>query len=167
MFGRRRTRLDEEIGTHLAEETAENIARGMDPAAARAAAQRTFGNVEAAKEKARELDPLYWLDTLWQDVRFAFRLIARTRWASLTIVATLTVGIALHVSVFSLLNAVFLRPWVQTDPGTFFSTPSTAPCRNPTTCGFATLRNRSMPSRPTGSGRSRSAAASRALFAQA
>ena len=121
MFGRRRTRLDEEIATHLAEETAENIARGMDPAAARAAAQRTFGNVEAAKEKARELDPLYWLDTLWQDVRFAFRLIARTRWASLTIVATLTVGIALHVSVFSLLNAVFLRPWVQTDPGTFVS----------------------------------------------
>ena len=54
MFWRRRRRLDEEVESHLAEETADNIARGMDPAAARHAALRTFGNVEAAKETARE-----------------------------------------------------------------------------------------------------------------
>ena len=79
MFWRRRTRLDEEVESHLAEETADNIARGMDPVTARHAARRTFGNVGAAKEKARELDPLYWLDTLWQDTRFAFRLLQRCR----------------------------------------------------------------------------------------
>ncbi len=121
MFWRRRTRLDSEVEVHLAEETDDNIARGMDPAAARRAALRTFGNVGAAKEQARELDPLYWLDTLWQDVRFAFRLIARNRWVSITIVATLTVGIALNVSVFSLLNALLLRPWVNSQPDTFVS----------------------------------------------
>lgn len=109
MLWRRRTRLDEEVASHLAQETADNIARGMEPGAARSAAMRTFGNVEAAKEMVRELDPLYWVDTLWQDIRFAIRLIARSRWLSATIVATLTVGITINVSVFSLLNGFFLR----------------------------------------------------------
>ena len=121
MFGRRRRRLDEEIESHLAEETADNIARGMDAASARHAALRTFGNVEAAKEQLRALDPMYWLDTLWQDVRLACRQIARHRWISLTTVATLTVGIAVNVSVFSLLNGLLLRPWVHTEPETFVS----------------------------------------------
>jgi len=121
MFKRRRRRLDEEIDAHLAEETADNIARGMEPGAARYAALRTFGNVEAAKERARELDPIYWLDTWWQDVRLACRQIASNRWISITTVATLTVGIAMNVSVFSLLNALLLRPWVRAQPETFVS----------------------------------------------
>ena len=121
MFWRRRARLNEEVESHLAHEAAENVARGMDPRTARRAALRTFGNVDAAKERARELDPLYWLDTLWQDVRFALRLIARHRWTSLTIVLTLTVGIGLNVSIFSLLNGLLLRPWVRDQPETFVS----------------------------------------------
>ena len=121
MFWRRRKRLDEEVEFHLANETADNIARGMDAQMARSAALRTFGNLQVAKERARELDPLYWIDTLWQDTRFASRLIARNCWISVTIVATLTVGIALNVSVFTLLNRLLLRPWVRTEPETFIS----------------------------------------------
>jgi predicted permease len=117
MFWRRR-RLDEEVASHLAEETADNIDRGMSPSDARRAALRAFGNVEAAKEHVRERDPLYWFDTLSQDVRFALRLIGRNPWLSFTIATTLTFGIALNVSVFSLLNGFFLRPWVQSDPDT-------------------------------------------------
>ena len=121
MFGRRRGRLDEEMESHLAEETADNIARGMDPVTARYAALRTFGNVEAAKEQIRALDPMYWLDTLWQDARFGIRQIVRHRWISLTTVATLAVGIAVNVSVFTLLNGLLLRPWVHAEPETFVS----------------------------------------------
>jgi predicted permease len=121
MFWRRRKRLDEEVQSHLAEETADNVARGMDPVKARNAALRTFGNVARAMENARELDPLYWLDTLWQDACFAFRLIVRNRWTSATILATLTVGIGLNVSVFTLLNRLLLRPWVRSEPETFVS----------------------------------------------
>jgi predicted permease len=113
--------MDEEVASHLAEETADNIARGMTPAAAKEAALRSFGNVEAAKEIVRERSPWYWLDTLWQDVGFAFRLISRNRWLSATIIATLTTGIALNVSVFSLLNASLLRPWVRSEPETLVS----------------------------------------------
>jgi putative ABC transport system permease protein len=121
MFSRGRGRLDEEVASHIAEETADNIARGMDPAAAREAAMRAFGNVEAAKETVRERNPWYWLDTLWQDSRFTFRLIARNPWLSATIVATLTTGIALNVSVFSLVNGYLLRPWVRSEPDTLVS----------------------------------------------
>ena len=71
--------------------------------------------------RPRELDPGYWFDSLLQDVRFALRLIARTPWISLTIVATLTLGIGLNVSVFSLLNGVLLRPWVKAEPDSFVS----------------------------------------------
>jgi putative ABC transport system permease protein len=116
-----RGRLDEEVASHIAEETADNIARGMNPAAAREAAMRTFGNVEAAKETVRERSPWYWLDTLAQDIRFAFRLIARNPWLSATIIATLTTGIALNVSVFSLVNGYLLRPWVRSEPETLIS----------------------------------------------
>jgi predicted permease len=118
---RGRGRLDEEVAAHLDEETADNIARGMDPAAARQAALRTFGNVEAAKETVRERHPWYWLDTLSQDIGFAFRLIGRNRWLSATIIGTLTVGIAINVSTFTLVNGFLLRPWVRTDPATVFS----------------------------------------------
>jgi predicted permease len=116
-----RGRLDEEVASHIAEETADNTARGMSPAAAREAAMRTFGNVEAAKETVRERSPWYWLDTLWQDVYFAFRLIARNPWLSATIIATLTTGIALNVSMFSLVNGYLLRPWVRSEPATLVS----------------------------------------------
>jgi len=58
MFGRRRRR-DDEIESHLAEETADQIAGGLDPRAARNAALRNFGNVESVKELMRERDPLY------------------------------------------------------------------------------------------------------------
>jgi predicted permease len=117
MFGRR-SRLDEEVAAHLAEEIAENIASGMAPDAARQAALRKFGNVEAAKELVRERDPLYWLDTLGQDIRFAFRLMGRNWALTATIVATLTVGIALNVTGFTLLNGFLMRPWVRADPET-------------------------------------------------
>ena len=117
MFGRR-SRLDEEVAAHLDEEIAENVARGMDPDAARQAALRRFGNVEAAKETVRERDPLYWLDTFGQDVRFAFRLMGRHSALTATIIVTLTVGIALNVTGFTLLNGFLMRPWVRAEPET-------------------------------------------------
>ena len=121
MFWHRRNRLDEEVASHIEEETSDNIGRGMEPAIPREAAIRTFGNVEAAKETVREHHPWYWLDTLSQDIVFGARLIARNAWLSATIIATLTTGIALNVSAFSLVNGYLLRPWVRSEPETFVS----------------------------------------------
>jgi len=62
-----------------------------------------------------------WLDTLARDVSFACRLIRRSPILSATILTTLTIGIALNVSVFSLVNGLLLRPWVRSEPETFIS----------------------------------------------
>ena len=62
-----------------------------------------------------------WLDTLARDVSFACRLIRRSPILSPTILTTLTIGIALNVSVFSLVNGLLLRPWVRSEPETFIS----------------------------------------------
>ena len=72
-------------------------------------------------DDVRERNRWYWLDTLAQDVSFACRLIRRSPILSAAILATLTIGIALNVSVFSLVNALLLRPWVRSDPQTFVS----------------------------------------------
>jgi hypothetical protein len=69
----------------------------------------------------RERNHWYWLDTFSQDVRFACRLIVRSPLLSATIIATLTTGIALNVSVFSLVNGFLLRPWVRSEPETLVS----------------------------------------------
>jgi hypothetical protein len=69
----------------------------------------------AVREHRRARDPFYWLDTLWQDARFACRLLARTRWTTLTMVATLTIGIGLNVTVFTLLNAVLLTVRIRVE----------------------------------------------------
>jgi predicted permease len=63
----------------------------------------------------------YWLETLAQDVSFACRVIRRSPILSATILTTLTIGIALNVSVFSLVNGLLLRPWVRSEPETFVS----------------------------------------------
>src|SRR5580658_517126 len=92
-LGRRDSDLNDEIREHIAIETRENIARGMTPDEARLAAERTFGNVGVTRELVREAKPLYWLDTLAQDVRYGLRQLSRKPLLSVTIVLTLMIGI--------------------------------------------------------------------------
>src|SRR4029434_4345932 len=51
-----------------------------------------------------------WLHGFWQDVQYATRTMKREPWFAATIVATLGLGIAVNSTVFTLVNAVILRP---------------------------------------------------------
>ncbi len=99
-------------------ETRENIERGMPPEEARRAAQRTFGNVGVTRERIREALPIYWMETLWQDVRYGARLIRRSPMLAAAVVATLTFGIGLNTGIFTLINAELFRSGVK-DPDSF------------------------------------------------
>jgi putative ABC transport system permease protein len=56
------------------------------------------------------------MDTLLQDVRYAFRTLARSRMFALIAVACLAIGIGVNTTIFSVVNAILLRPFAFTDP---------------------------------------------------
>ena len=70
--------LDREIRDHIDAETEDNIARGLAPDEARAAAIRKFGNVARVKEDVRGVWIPGWMDQLRQDTRDAMRSVRRS-----------------------------------------------------------------------------------------
>ncbi len=102
--------LDEEIRNHIETETQENIDRGMSPEEARHAAMRKFGNVTLAKEDARAVWTLIWLEELVQDVRFGLRTLGKAPGFTAVAILTLAIGIGGNAAVFSVMNGVLLKP---------------------------------------------------------
>ena len=102
--------LNREIDTHLELEAEERVAGGMSPADARYAARRAFGNVLRAREDARSVWIAPWIDQAQQDLRHTARRLRRAPAFAITAIAILTIGIALNLAFFQLLNVTALRP---------------------------------------------------------
>src|SRR5947207_7996305 len=110
--------LDEEIRGHLAISIKERIERGEDPASARLAALKEFGNVSLTRDSIRSVWHPRWLDgaeALGRDIRFAVRSLLRAKGLAATVVVTLALGIGANAAIFSVVRGVLLRPLVNRD----------------------------------------------------
>ncbi len=110
--------LQEEIRAHLAIAAAERMADGADPRTARQASLKEFGNVTLTREAVHRVWTPRWLDALrdqLNDVRHAIRSLAKNPVFSITVIAVLTLGIALNAAVFTMLKSVALSPIAGVD----------------------------------------------------
>jgi predicted permease len=108
--------LDEDIQAHLDLLADEFQHRGMSPAAARLAARREFGNVAAIQESHLEQRRLPGLDVLAQDMRYAFRTMARAPGFTAVAVLTLALGIGANAAIFQVLYSLVIKPLPVRDP---------------------------------------------------
>ena len=101
--------LEQELDSHVRMLTEENVRRGMAPDEARRAARIRVGGIASIREQHRDVRGFPAFDNSLQDLRFAFRLMARERWFSAAAVVALALGIGVNAIGFTIVNAAFFR----------------------------------------------------------
>ena len=102
--------MREELRQHIEMRTRRNMDNGMDPAAARRAAELAFGGMDQIKERCRDESGWPAAERIAQDLRFASRQMRRNPSFTAVVVLTFALGISATVVIFSLAFAVLLRP---------------------------------------------------------
>jgi predicted permease len=108
--------LDQELESHIAMLADENVRSGMSPEDARRAALIRVGARESTKELHREVRGLPWLDTLAQDLRYTFRTLRKDLAFALFAILIVGLGIGASCTIFSVVDALLLRPLPFKDP---------------------------------------------------
>jgi putative ABC transport system permease protein len=110
-----------ELDAYLTAETDDNIARGMSPGQARAAAHRKLGNVTLVREEIYLMNTVALIDSAWRDLKHGARLLRLNPAFALVAVLSLALGIGANTAIFQLLDAVRIRtlpvdePWRLVD----------------------------------------------------
>src|SRR5215475_11796284 len=106
----------EELDSHLAMHIEDNLRAGMSPEEARRVALVKLGGVTQVQELHREQRGLPMLETLFHDLRFGARMLFKNLGFTLIAIVTLALGIGATSAIFSVVNAVLLRPLPFPEP---------------------------------------------------
>ena len=116
----RRKELEQQLGKELQFHLEERIkalrAAGLSESDARRHARQEFGGLEQIKEDCRDARGTLWLESTFQDFRYAARTLRKTPAFSLAAIATLALGIGANTAIFQLLDAVRLRSLPVAEP---------------------------------------------------
>ncbi len=115
--GRRLDReLEDEIQVHLELAERDAMARGLSPEQARRAALASFGGIAQVKEEHRDRRSFRWIEALLKDVRYGTAALGRAPGFTAVVAGVLALGIGANVAMFSVMDAVLLKPLPFSQP---------------------------------------------------
>jgi predicted permease len=102
--------LDKELRFHFDSQVADKVRSGIEENEARRLTRLEFGGMDQVKEECRESRGTMWLESLANDIRFGLRQLLKSPGFSIIAIVSLALGIGANTAIFTLLDAIMLRP---------------------------------------------------------
>jgi putative ABC transport system permease protein len=129
--------IDEEISFHIESRVEDLMSSGMSRDEAEAQAYRQFGSVSRAREASRDVKLMLPLDDLVRDARHGLRALRRAPVFSLVVILTLGLTIGANTAIFSVVNALLIKPLPYPDSHELVNLDHVAPGLNSGSVGFS------------------------------